>query len=117
MFNTSFSYDVEDAFAQLKQHLWAKTKGAAAKFDLIFAFTQIIEKCDVWMHDNEGGMADWVKDLGSLWKRLLKNNDEKLGIDSEFTRPNIISFLEQFKQKVEQAINEYADPPLDFKFQ
>jgi len=116
-FNTSFSYDVMDAFYHLKNKLWARAKGPDAKFDLLFAFTQNVERYDCWMHDNEGGMEDWVKDLGSMWKRLLKNPDEKLDIDSEFTRPGIICFLDLFKKKVEEALNEYADPPLNFKFQ
>jgi len=116
-FNTSFSYEVEGAFHHLKSQLWARAKGPTAKFDLLLAFTQTVKRYDVWMHDNEGGMEEWVKDFGSMWKRLLKNTDEKLGIDAEYTRPGVVCLLEQFKEQVETALNGYTDPPLNFKFQ
>lgn len=49
------------------------------------------------MHDNEGNMCGMVKDLASLWKRLMAKDDATLGIDSEYTRPGVLAMLQQFK--------------------
>ena len=91
-----------------------RPKLPADKFDLLYAYTYHLKEYDVWMHDNEGGMEGMVKDLASMWKRLLKNNDEKLGIDAEYTRPGVVQLLEDFKELVESA---YSEPPFKFKFQ
>jgi hypothetical protein len=34
-------------------------------------------------------MGDVVKSLAGMWKKLLKNDDERLNIDSEYTRPGV----------------------------
>jgi len=116
MFNTSFSYQVRDGFYDFKSTLYAKVKTAADKFDLLFAFTYNLKQFDTWMHDNEGDMDGMVKGLASMWKRLLKNDDEKLGIDAEYTRPGIIQFLEDFKEKVEE-MEVGEDPDIVFNFE
>ena len=116
LFNTSFSYQVRDGFYDFKSTLYAKVKTAADKFDLLFAFTYNLKQFDTWMHDNEGDMDGMVKGLASMWKRLLKNDDEKLGIDAEYTRPGIIQFLEDFKEKVEE-MEVGEDPDIVFNFE
>lgn len=116
MFNTSFSYQVLDGFDDFKSTLYAKAKTAADKFDLLFAFTYNLKEFDTWMHDNEGGMDGMVKALASMWKRLLKSDDEKLGIDAEYTRPGITQFLEDFKEQVED-MEVGDDDPIVFNFE
>jgi len=51
------------------------------------------------MYDNEGGMGGVVKSLAGMWKKLLKNDDERLNIDSEYTRPGVEEFLRNFKEE------------------
>lgn len=55
------------------------------------------------MFDNEGDMNSMVKNLISLWTALLKNSNDVLKIDSEYTRPGIIAFLEDFKKKIKNV--------------
>ena len=57
-----------------------------------------------------------VKGLASMWKRILKNDDEKLGIDAEYTRPGITQFLCDFKKQVED-MEVGDDDPIVFKFE
>lgn len=59
------------------------------------------------MHDNEGGMGELVKGLADAWKKLLKNSDEKLGWDLEYTKPAVIELLEQFKKEIEDMDSCY----------
>jgi len=51
-----------------------------------------------------------VKGLAGMWKRLLKNDDEKLGIDAEYTRPGIVQLLKDFQSDLDMQ-------ELDFSFQ
>ena len=113
MFNTSFSYAVLDGFYHFKKE-YGKAKSPELKFDELLAYTYILQEYDVWMHDNEGGMDGMVKDLAGMWKRLLKNDDDKLGIDAEYTRPGVMQLLVDFKKKVE---DNYSEPPFKFNFQ
>jgi hypothetical protein len=110
MFNTSFSYGIRDGFEFYKSATWKKLKTPAQKFDSLFAYTYLLKTYDVWMHDNEGDMEDMVAGLAALWKRLLKNDDEKLGIDAEYTRPGVLALLEDFKSDLD-------DVDLEFDFQ
>ena len=104
MFNTSFSYGIRDGFYSLKSGMYAKkAKTWSQKFDLLFAYTYNLKEYDGWMHDNEGDMEDFVKDLAKLWKKLLAQKDSDLGIDAEYTRPGVLALLEQFKDKVEEV--------------
>jgi hypothetical protein len=103
MFNTSFSYTVMDSWDTLKRMLQRKTP--AQKLDILIAYTSTLLDYDFWMNDNEGGMDVVVKGLGSAWKRLLKNGDEALGWDVEYTKPGVIELLRQF----EKSINRFDD--------
>ena len=116
MFNTSFSYDILDTFDHFKTKLYTKAKTPADKFDLLLAYTYNIGEHDVWMHDNEGGTEGMVKNLASMWKKQLKNSNETLNIDAEYTRPGVVEFLVKFKNQVEDVdLGDY--PPLKFNFQ
>jgi hypothetical protein len=116
MFNTSYSYQVLDSFEHLKK-LLTKTKSPVQKFNLLFAFTYMIDQHDVWMHDHEGGWGGEImlKALAIRWKAVLKKTDAELGIDSEYTRPGITCFLKKFKSTVED-IDTYDDPKIKFNF-
>lgn len=106
MFSTSFSYGIHDGFYSFsaKNGMYAKkAKTWPQKFDMLFAYTYNLKEYDVWMHDNEGGMEDMVKDLAKLWKKLLAKDNSTLGIDGEYTRPGVLAMLEQFKEQVEDV--------------
>ncbi|KAL7540568.1 hypothetical protein ACHAWF_006720 [Thalassiosira exigua] len=108
------NYKVHDGFYQFKSRRYAKAKSPVHKFELLLAYTFMLREYDLWMHDNEGGMEGMVKDLADMWKPLLKNTDEKLGIDTEYTRPGVVQLLTDFKEKIEGS---YFDPHFKFKFQ
>mmetsp|Transcript_14303 Transcript_14303/g.33207 ORF Transcript_14303/g.33207 Transcript_14303/m.33207 type:complete len:149 (-) Transcript_14303:2018-2464(-) len=114
MFTTSFSYDVLHGFDFFHLHEYSRIKSKPEKFDKLFAYTYRLKEHDVWMHDNEGGMTEMVKELARMWKELLKNDDKKLGIDSEFTRPGVVQLLQEFKEEIE---SHYSEPPFEFRFQ
>ena len=112
MFTTSFSYGIYDGFYSFKSDIYGKKRSWSEKFDLLFAYTYFLKQYDVWMHDNEGDMCDMVKDLASLWKRLLAKDDATLGIDSEYTRPGVLAMLQQFKD----ALGDLPDYNYTFKY-
>mmetsp|Transcript_56572 Transcript_56572/g.164086 ORF Transcript_56572/g.164086 Transcript_56572/m.164086 type:complete len:245 (-) Transcript_56572:185-919(-) len=112
MFNTSFAWDVRDGFYYFKE-MFNKIKKWPEKFDILFAYTHELHQYDCWMHDNEGELDDMVSQLASMWKRLLKKDDVTLGIDAEYTRPGVVTFLEKFKTTIEAC---YSEPPFQFKF-
>jgi hypothetical protein len=116
MFNTSYSYQVLNAFEDIKK-LLTKTKSWTHKFNLLFAFTFMIDQHDTWMHDHECGWGGEImlKALATRWKAVLKKTDAELGIDAEYTRPGVICFLEKFKSTVED-IDSYDDPKIKFNF-
>ena len=115
MFNTSYSNEVMRGFDQFKSWMYPEAKTPANKFDLLFAYTYNLGQHDVWMYDNEGDMGDVVKSLAGMWKKLLKNDDERLNIDSEYTRPGVEEFLRNFKEKI-AAIDMGLYPFFKFNF-
>jgi hypothetical protein len=116
MFNTSFSYHVFREHDYLCNDL--KRKSLAKKFNLLFAFSYIIMKYDVWLHDHEDEevLIAMIKDLAKRWKALLKKTDAELGIDTKYTRPGILVFLDTFKKRMEDA-DSYGDEKIAFNFQ
>jgi hypothetical protein len=102
MFNTSFSYEVVDSLIKFRK-LYNKLKTPAEKFDLLFGYTFNLSERDVWMHDYEDGemINKFTKSLALMWKTLLKNPDVDLGIDIEYTKPALTTFLTGFKESVE----------------
>jgi hypothetical protein len=101
MFDTSFSYVVFDEHFCFESD-FKKEKNLAKKFNMLFAFTYTVKTYDVWLHDNEDGeaMLGMIDGLAESWKELLKKTDEELCIDTEYTRPGVIAFLEQFEELV-----------------
>ena len=61
-------------------------------------------------------LVSMIKDLAKRWKSLLKKTDAKLGIDSKYTRPGILVFLDTFKKRMEDA-DSYGDEKIAFNFQ
>jgi len=116
MFNTSYSNEVMWGFDQFKSRMYPTAKTPANKFNLLFAYTYNLGQHDVWMYDNEGVMGGMVKSLAGMWKKLLKNDDEILNIDSEYTRPGVEEFLRNFKEKIE-AVDMGPYPAFKFNFQ
>jgi hypothetical protein len=63
----------------------------------LFALTYALKSWDYWIHDNEywgegGELEGALLQLATAWEKLLDNDDAKLGIDTEFTRPGRILF-------------------------
>ena len=112
MFNTSFSYAILGGFDEFLRR-YKNKKSMSQKFDFLYGYTYNLKGNDTWMHDNEGDMDGMVEDLAKMWKNLLKNDDEKLGIDSEYTRPGVFQLLNDFKEKIESC---YSEPPFRFRF-
>jgi hypothetical protein len=77
------------------------------KFDALLAYTRVLLKYDVWMHDNEGDMGTLVKGLATVWRNLLKKRDEEIGWDVEYTKPGVYALLWQFKEAVEGMDDMY----------
>lgn len=110
MFDRSFSYKVLDSFTFFQAPSW-KLKTPADRFNSLFAYTFHLCEYDVWMFRNEGGMHEMVKDLATMWNDLLKNSDETLKIDGEYTRQGVMQLLQEFKEAVESC---HSDPPFEF---
>lgn len=106
MFDTSFSYELLNSWHLLKDRILPR-KSPAQKLDILMAYIYTIKQYDCWMSDNEGNMGELVKGLAGAWKRLLKNTDEKLGWDLEYTKPAVMELLEQFKQQIEGMESYY----------
>mmetsp|Transcript_43362 Transcript_43362/g.48803 ORF Transcript_43362/g.48803 Transcript_43362/m.48803 type:complete len:216 (+) Transcript_43362:110-757(+) len=101
MFNTSFSYKVLDSWDHVKLRILPR-QSASKKLDILIAYTYNLQDFDTWMHDNEGGMGDLVSELGSVWKKLLKNSsDTELDWDINYTKPGVLELLKQFKDKID----------------
>ena len=110
---TRFSYDVDYQLTRyLKKIKRAQTN--AEKFDLLFGLTVAIDDHDTWLYDHEydfdvGGK---MKKLAKAWREALRCDDAALGIDAAHSRPGVLSFLAQFKKKVEACGSE----PVVFKY-
>jgi hypothetical protein len=104
-FSTSFSYQVINAWNAFTVRYHESSNQKKEQFDLLYGFTDTLKEHETWMHDHEVGWGGekMVKQLALLWKIVLKNNNEELGIDSEYTRPGIVALLEQFKEAVESV--------------
>ena len=72
------------------------------RFDALFGLTHGLKSFDYWMHDNEcwqpgEELEKAMAALAKAWRDMLKKSDAELGIDKEFTRPGIVSLLEQLE--------------------
>jgi len=97
MFMTSHGNAVIEGIAN-KVATAAKKKNLTERFDALFGLTYALKTYDFWLNDNEYGdeVAEHVKPLAKAWKALLARTDAELGIDTEFTRPGIVSLLTDF---------------------
>jgi hypothetical protein len=85
-----------------------KKKKISERFDAMFALTYNLKEYDCWMQDNEmwgedGELDAAILKLGATWKKLLAKSSLELGIDDDFTRPGIMTILEQFKETAENV--------------
>eukprot|EP00497_Spongosphaera_streptacantha_P002656 TRINITY_DN3250_c0_g1_i1.p1 TRINITY_DN3250_c0_g1~~TRINITY_DN3250_c0_g1_i1.p1 ORF type:complete len:152 (-),score=44.95 TRINITY_DN3250_c0_g1_i1:27-482(-) len=110
MFNTSFSYHIVASINDLVLEFEAETEWKG-KLDALFAYTHTIKQHDCWIHDHEVGWdgPEMLSILGRLWKETLSKSNTLLGIDSEFTRPGIVSLLEQFKDELRSSREDMGD--------
>ncbi|KAL7479958.1 hypothetical protein ACHAWX_000144 [Stephanocyclus meneghinianus] len=117
MFNTSFSYDVLEAFELVKDR-FNRTKSWPKKFDLLLGFTHAIKEFDYWLNDHEVGWGGeiMVKKLGQMWRRVLAKSNDDLGIDGEFSRPGVVYLLGDFKEMVEDIETYGIEPAMKFPF-
>jgi len=120
MFDTSFSYTVEEVLEQMVGSL-EKQKDMAKRFDMLLALTLNLDEYDVWMHDHEVEFLDTaprlLARLAKLWKGTLSKSDDALGIDKEFTRQGAHAVLEKFQRDVENIDTCGFAPPLQFKWE
>jgi len=58
----------------------------------------------------EEGMQDMVTDLAKIWNTLLKNSDEALEIDGEYTRHGVMQLLNDFLEAVESSYRQGRCP-------
>jgi hypothetical protein len=77
-FNTSFSWKLLDAMNGMVE-LYNECEDWNIKFYYLACFTKELNDHDSWMFDHEG---DWegdvmLKELGSMWKKLMKKTDGK----------------------------------------
>ena len=114
-FNTSYSFIVFDEQFCLDCDL-KKQKNLAEQFNMLFAFTNTVHQYNVWLkdYDDEDALIETITGLAESWKTMLKKTDAQLGIDTEYTRPGVLAFLEKFKTLVENADSE---DPIEFKYQ
>jgi hypothetical protein len=84
-----------------------RKKSKADRFNALFALTWALKNYDHWLKDNEcygeeGCLHDGLNSLGKAWKTLLKESNETLCIDPDFTRPGIEALLESFASLLEE---------------
>jgi len=75
------------------------------KFDALFALTYVLSQDSYWIYDNEFWEENDLLDrsirlLAKAWRFLLKKPNAELGVDEEYTRPGIETFLEKFKEMI-----------------
>ena len=85
-----------------------RKKTLPQRFDALFALTHGLYESDVWMCDNEcygpgEALEKAIKALARAWRNLLKNSDEALAIDAEFTRPGIEALLDRLQEAFEDS--------------
>lgn len=115
MFNTSTGNAVIEMMpGEIKKAM----KGADKKkhFDRLFGLTFALRKIEFWLEDNEcwgdgNELDENLKLLGKTWKKLMKNSNEALGIDAEYSRPGVEALLEDFEEFVgENESGNYTFP-------
>jgi hypothetical protein len=82
------------------------------RFDTIVGFTKALKDNHIWMDDD--GSDVMVTGMARLWKTLLRKSNDQLGIDGEFTRPGVMTLLQEFQEQV-QAVD--TEPQLEFRYE
>ncbi len=102
-FNTSFSYQAMEFLNDQLRKLSGKS--IEDKFNRLFAMTYALWMTDCWMHDFEDdvSMNKTLKKLSTAWKNILREPNENMKIDPEFTRPGIEALLNEFKTLLESS--------------
>jgi hypothetical protein len=80
------------------------------KFDSLVSFTKALKDNHVWMNDENSQIM--VTGMARLWTTLLPMSDAELGIDGEFTRPGVMTLLQEFQEQLEAA-----DPKMEFRYE
>ena len=85
-----------------------RKKSLPQRFDALSALAHGLYESDVWMRDNEcygpgEALEKAIKALARAWRNLLKNSDEALAIDAEFTRPGIEALLDRLQEAFEDS--------------
>jgi hypothetical protein len=138
MFSTSFSYGVE-YFLESSLRRIAAQKNLPKKLDLLFGVTFALREFDYWIGDHESGwggeslvMSEFAfllcfffffckrlnlfEELGNQWKALLKQSNEKLGLEA-FSRAGIEAMLAKLKAQLDYAVAEQMfDEDFDFQY-
>jgi hypothetical protein len=97
---------------------YAKVRDYRTKLNQIFSFTYAIHKFDAWTFrmDRGLGRSKMVAGLAMRWKNLFSvRTQEELNLDEEFSYPALLTLLQSFKAKVENAPT-YGDPRMIFKY-
>jgi len=107
MFVTSSGNDVIYGFP-IEIDKAMRKKKTSERFDALFALTYYLKEYDFWMHDNEmwgedGELNTAISKLAATWKKLLTKSSSDLGIDDDFTRPGIMTILDQFKDATDSC--------------
>ena len=110
MFDSNFTWDIIASY-DLFQHNFRHANDWSYKFDLIFAFTAIINMYDSWKHDPEFGWRNennFLKSLGKKWQKVLTKSKETLGIHEKdiYTHDGILIFLEEFQMSLDQIYTD-----------
>ncbi len=88
-----------------------KKKKMSDRLNAMFALTFWLRQQDEWINDNEcygegDELAAGVEALANAWKKLLKESNETLGIESDTSHQGVIALLEGFGEFIEKNNRE-----------
>lgn len=113
-FNTDFSHHMEESLERVLKSILRLTPAVA--FDTLLGFTIQLKTHSTWLEDNELLDTELFTRFGAVWAKLLANEDAKLEIDAEFTRPGVLEMLQQLKAMLDAAKDAF-DPPMQWDFE
>jgi hypothetical protein len=114
-FKRSFSEDVLATWHIVKRSLNIMDD-PSKKLDRLFGYSYNLWDVNIWMHFNYGNMAELVDGLARAWKSLLNTyTDEELGWDCKYTKPGMLEFLHQFKNKIKNMPKEFLLGEFNFE--
>jgi hypothetical protein len=117
-YDRNFWFSILKSYGIFKRFYAIKSSDMEARFNLLFGFTYHLSKHPHWMnhHARGWGGEKMVSGLASRWKQLLKCLPGQMGLDSEFSYPAVLCFLQEFKTTVEN-VNTNGDPKLQFNYE